>query len=508
MKGIIEKAIEELYKSTCDELFYYCRQLCGNEYDAEDLLHDTYLTAFEKLNQYRRDDNFKGWLHTIALHKYYNKLRAEKPQLRADEFSEDYMEEEEICIPQEYSEQKELQKMLMDTISESLSDTQRITVMLYYYDEKSVSEIAQELDCPEGTVKTRLYHSRKILRNEFLKRGITLGGSVVIVSSVLKVQASAFTASANSTAAILGSVLAKTAASTAIKSVLAVTKGKIIAGTAVAVVAGGATAGVYNIAKNNTESNRSLKEDNTVVTEVVKETEPVTTEAKVTASTTFLTSLISTSHTTVTSTTSVIAVPSENTVKYTFDANNMEAYIPESYVPTEYFKSKNADGSYTLVESPIRQNTILEDRAVYSQHVNNLLVFRPDTDSDDKVVFMVRNEQPEEIDMSSEITFLYNNAEISEPQEFTIPVDNTNSPESPTEKTALRYSFTAQESTGQVNGTAVLFRGNLTSTHIIIFADVSGSRSEEYENIINSISLSYVDNSWRYEYDIPDEYRF
>ena len=42
----------------------------------------------------------------------------------------------------------------------------------------------------------------------------------------------------------------------------------------------------------------------------------------------------------------------------------------------------------------------------------------------------------------------------------------------------------------------------------IIFADVSGSRSEEYENIINSISLSYVDNSWRYEYDIPDEYRF
>lgn len=509
-----KKAIEELYKSTCDELFYYCRQLCANEYDAQDLLHDTYLTAFEKLNLYRRDENFKGWLHTIALHKYYNKLRAEKPQLRADESCEIYMEEEEICIPQEYSERKELQKILMETISESLSDSQRITVILYYYDEKSVSEIAQELGCPEGTVKTRLYHSRKILRDEFLKRGITLGGSVVIISSVLKIQASTFSASAASTAAILGSLLGKSTASAAIKSLLVITKEKIIAGAAAVAVAGGAAAGVYNIAKNNTESRNSLKEESVVVTDAQTITEattdkaPPVTVAAITEATTVTTVLTSvTSQTTVTTDTSVNAEPGGEPVKYIFDANNMEVYIPENYTPAEYFKGKNADGSYTFVESQIKNDIIMESREIFSQHVKSLLKFRPDTISGDEVIFMERTEQPEEIDISSELSVLYSNLEISEPKEFSIPADNTNSPESPTENPAQRYSFKAQGSTGAINGTAVIFRGNLTSTHIIVFADASGIRQQEYEDIISSISLSYVDNSWRYEYDIPEEFR-
>ena len=74
-------AMTEIYNITCKELLYYCLKLCGNENDAEDLLQDTYLTVFEKLSQYRRNKNFKGWLHTIAFHKYYNKIRDEKPYL-------------------------------------------------------------------------------------------------------------------------------------------------------------------------------------------------------------------------------------------------------------------------------------------------------------------------------------------------------------------------------------------------------------------------------------------
>ncbi len=101
------------------------------------------------------------------------------------------------------TEQKELQQLLKTVIDESLSETQRMTVVLYYYDEMSVSDIAQELDCPEGTVKTRLYHSRKILREELLKRGIALGGSAVLISAALKANAAAFKVPAASAAAVM-----------------------------------------------------------------------------------------------------------------------------------------------------------------------------------------------------------------------------------------------------------------------------------------------------------------
>ena len=205
------KAMEKIYELTGSELFCYCQQLCGNEHDAQDLFQDTYLTAFEKLDQYRRDENFKGWLHTIALHKHYNKLRAEKPQLRVDEPDETVAEEGELYAPESYAERAEIQRIITEIIAKNLSESQRLTVVLYYYDEMSVGDIAKELDCPEGTVKTRLYHSRKILKDELVKRGITLGGTTVLVSALLKAHASVFTVSA-ATSTIMNNIIGKSKA--------------------------------------------------------------------------------------------------------------------------------------------------------------------------------------------------------------------------------------------------------------------------------------------------------
>ena len=104
--------MDKLYKSTVNELLYYCVQLCGNQHDAEDLVQDTYLTAFQKLEQYKYDKNFKGWLHTIALHKFYNKIRDEKPQLFADE-NTDIIPEDELLGPENISEKNEDRKSVV-----------------------------------------------------------------------------------------------------------------------------------------------------------------------------------------------------------------------------------------------------------------------------------------------------------------------------------------------------------------------------------------------------------
>ena len=140
-------------------------------------------------------------------------------------------------------------------------------------------------------------------------------------------------------------------------------------------------------------------------------------------------------------------------------------------------------------------------------HVKEVLKFSPDTFSGDEVLFMVRLEEPEEIDMYAELSSVYGNVTLSDAEQLAIPVDNTNSPESPTERTANRYSFTAEGSNGEINGTAIIFDGNLKNTHIFIFSDCSGIRQQEYESIISSISLSYTDNSWRDQYNIPESMR-
>ena len=58
--------------------------------------------------------------------------------------------------------------------------------MMYYYDELSVSEISEALECPEGTVKSRLFSSRKIMRDELERKGIKSGIAAFAVSAVLK----------------------------------------------------------------------------------------------------------------------------------------------------------------------------------------------------------------------------------------------------------------------------------------------------------------------------------
>lgn len=431
------KAMDKLYKSTVNELLYYCVQLCGNQHDAEDLVQDTYLTAFQKIEQYKRDENFKGWLHTIALHKFYNKIRDEKPQLFADE-NTDIIPEDELLGPENISEKNEVNRILSKAISEKLSESQRLTVIMYYYDDMEISDIAEKLECPQGTVKTRLYHSRKILREELIKNGIKLGGSAVLISAVLK--SHTFAVSAVSSATVIG------------KTTSLISK-KIIAGSIAVAVATGGAVGIYKAVSESS-----------------------------------------------------VRISSGTPVEYIFDANTMYVSIPENYIPEKYFRSGNDELGYSLVKTEFMGNEP-ENRMFVGLHVKEILKFKPDDSGGDEIVFREQLEEPEKIDLKEFISELYDDVTVKKSEEIKISVDNTNSPKSPEEKTALKSSFKAHGENGKINGTAVIFKGNLTHTHIILFCDCSGKRQKEYEEIIESISLSYVDNSWRDRYDIPEEFK-
>ncbi|MGN0606477.1 MAG: RNA polymerase sigma factor [Oscillospiraceae bacterium] len=156
-----KKAFDDMYTLTSSELYWYCRRICGNDGDAKDLLQSTYLKVWKKIDSYT-DISFTAWLHSIAHNLWLDTLKKKKEDL----FSEDEFEkipEDELLKPDNQTEQRIRHDEIMKLIDETLNDVQRMTILMYYYDEKSISEIAGEMDCTECTVRVRLYRAKEKL---------------------------------------------------------------------------------------------------------------------------------------------------------------------------------------------------------------------------------------------------------------------------------------------------------------------------------------------------------
>ena len=166
------RAFEKLYRMTSKEIYWYCRRLYGNDLDSEDLLQEVYLTAWQKVEQYK-GINFKAWLRSIAHNTFLNQLKKHNEELLNEEVFEN-IKEDELLGPANIAEQKHIRTILLKAIESELTSIQRMTVMMFYYDEMSVGEIASVMECSEGTVKSRLYLARKKLRDKLEKSGNTL----------------------------------------------------------------------------------------------------------------------------------------------------------------------------------------------------------------------------------------------------------------------------------------------------------------------------------------------
>ena len=167
----------DLYSASQKDLYKYCRSLCGNDADAQDLMQQTYLKALENLEKLY-DENFPAWLRSVARNIFLDNLR--KSRYSAEELTEI---PDNSNNPEFIAEKRDIGRILLKALKDSLSPVQRMTVILYYYDEKSVSEIARIMQCSVGTVESRLYYARKKLREELKKFDIftclSLGFAVI-----------------------------------------------------------------------------------------------------------------------------------------------------------------------------------------------------------------------------------------------------------------------------------------------------------------------------------------
>lgn len=166
------QAFSALYEEYYGRIYYLCSKILRNSEDAADIAQETFVSAFENLRSLNNALAFEGWLKTIATNKCKNYLKKSKPilfsQYENDDGGEIDFEDDNSQNVEETADNSDLRRIINDII-DTLPDAQRVCVILYYYDEKSVSEIAEFLECSEGTVKSRLNYARKKIREEVEK---------------------------------------------------------------------------------------------------------------------------------------------------------------------------------------------------------------------------------------------------------------------------------------------------------------------------------------------------
>ena len=179
-----KKAFDKLYKLTSNDVWFTCVSLLKDEENAKDIMQETYITAFLKLDTLKDEEKFCGWLTAIATNKSKNKLKGKVEYQIDDEVLITEAETDELMLPEEYITKTEKRKVLLQIMEDTLSFNQYQTVLMFYFDEMSISEIAQGLEISEGTVKSRLNSSRAKMKTAIEdyenKSGDKLHGVVVV----------------------------------------------------------------------------------------------------------------------------------------------------------------------------------------------------------------------------------------------------------------------------------------------------------------------------------------
>ncbi|MCR5523124.1 MAG: RNA polymerase sigma factor [Clostridia bacterium] len=273
------KAFEAVYNLTANTAYFTAIKIVKSEQDAEDVLQESYMIVLDKIATLEKSESFMSWFNMIVANKAKEVLRknnkyvfAENEDVSAENEKalSDYIEEDNVdFIPGVGIEQQELKEHVMAMI-DALSDDKRTVVLLFYYNNLSIKQIADSLDVNENTVKSRLFHAKKELSNkikEYEKKNGKLLGIAPIPILVWALKSASVSSSAEfikggTSAATLAAITAESASAGSAAASTVVGGGltaKIIGFTAVQkavasavalIVVGGAVAGTTVAVKN------------------------------------------------------------------------------------------------------------------------------------------------------------------------------------------------------------------------------------------------------------------
>jgi RNA polymerase sigma-70 factor, ECF subfamily len=157
-------AIEELYVAHHAAIRGFARRLVGDPATAEDLVHDTFLALPKAIKGYRGDSPLRAFLIGVAVNHARRHIRAAMRRRRAT----DRLAERDALLPKtvdatETLARKRLAEKLWAALDELPLD-QRVVFVLCEAEQRTSVEVAAIVGAPEGTVRTRLFHAKRKLR--------------------------------------------------------------------------------------------------------------------------------------------------------------------------------------------------------------------------------------------------------------------------------------------------------------------------------------------------------
>ena len=179
-KAVVERcrrgdlaAFNDLVKRYEKQVYNFAFRLTNNYDDASDIAQEAFLRVYGAIGNFRGDSSFTTWLYRITTNVFLDERKKARahPQSSLDE----YMELDESSVarqiedpspgPQAINEEAERNRVVQQAV-DTLPDYQRAMVVLYHTQQKSYEEIAEIMDLPIGTVKSRLNRARLALKDK------------------------------------------------------------------------------------------------------------------------------------------------------------------------------------------------------------------------------------------------------------------------------------------------------------------------------------------------------
>lgn len=159
---LVDKYGEAVYK--------FCRSLTYTKEDADDLFQETFVKAFGQLSKMSNQDNPQGFLFSIAIYlwKSWKRKYARRNRIASSVEFDDAIASD-FDVWGDFASKDEV-RIIRELVA-ALPEKYRITIILFYIAELSVSDISASLGIPAGTVKSRLHKARNLIEKGLVKNG-------------------------------------------------------------------------------------------------------------------------------------------------------------------------------------------------------------------------------------------------------------------------------------------------------------------------------------------------
>lgn len=175
-------AMDSLFEAFYNDVYYFALKTVKDSELACDITQETFLEIIRTIDKLNEPVAFVAWMKKITYHQCTRYFKKKKDVLVEEDedgnsLFDNLEDDSEASVPQELYEKDEFRQTIMSIVDE-LSEEQRSAVMLYYFDELSISKIAEIQNVSEGTVKSRLNYARKAIKKSVVayeeKNGVKL----------------------------------------------------------------------------------------------------------------------------------------------------------------------------------------------------------------------------------------------------------------------------------------------------------------------------------------------